>query len=158
MKKGFLLLAVLALCVTVSVQANAADKAQATDPVQEIGKRMKDPIVLESGISPLLNVTFNHNTHRSVPCRTCHHEEGSTGYYVSCTECHQITDPRSDAPESTFQAFHAKGTDRSCYGCHTQMAEARPQDLPHFTNCRPCHMSEQARAAAREAARAGMAK
>lgn len=153
MKKAFLLLAALAFCVTMAVQASAADKAAAPDPVHEIGKRMKDPIVLESSVSPLLNVTFNHSTHRSVPCRTCHHEEGSTGYYVSCSECHQITDPRSDAPESTFQAFHAKDSDRSCYGCHTKMAQARPQDFPHFTNCRPCHMSDEARAAARAEAR-----
>ena len=156
MKRIFLLLAALAFCLAVTVQtSNAAPQAKdsSVDPVHEIGKRMKDPIGLKSSVSPLLNVTFNHNTHRSVPCRTCHHEEGSTGYYVSCSECHQNTEPRSEDVDSTFQAFHAKGSDRSCYGCHTKMAEARPADFPHFTNCRPCHMSEEARAAARAEAR-----
>ncbi|HIW01601.1 MAG TPA: cytochrome c3 family protein [Candidatus Desulfovibrio intestinipullorum] len=154
MKKLFLILAAVSFLVAGTMQTDAQAAADtATDPVKEIAQGMRKPIVLKSGVSPLLNVTFNHRTHMNVPCRTCHHAEGSTGYYVSCNECHQIEDARSTEVESRFQAFHAKGTDRSCYGCHTRMAEARPQDFPHFTNCRPCHMSDEARAAARAAAR-----
>ncbi len=139
MKKVLLLLAALSL---IGAGTASAD-------VKEIAEGMKEPIVIKSTVSPLLNVTFNHRTHMAVPCKTCHHEEGSTGHFVSCTECHSEPGPRNEDEMSQFQAYHAKDSDRSCYGCHKKMLEARPQDFPHFTNCRPCHMSDAARAEAR---------
>lgn len=162
MKKSFLVIAFFALTLVLFAQMPAADAAnpdtsepaQAGQDLKELGKRIKDPIVLESSVSPLLNVTFNHSTHRSVPCRTCHHEEGSEGWYVSCSECHFIEGPRQTEVESSFHAFHSKESARSCYGCHQKMAAERPQDFPHFTNCRPCHMTDEARDAARAEARA----
>ncbi|MDO5536508.1 MAG: cytochrome c3 family protein [Desulfovibrionaceae bacterium] len=139
MKRVLLLLSALFLLGAGTAQAD----------VKEIAKGMKEPIVLESTVSPLLNVTFNHRSHMAVPCKTCHHEEADNGHFVSCRSCHSEPGPRNKDEMSQFQAFHAKDTDRSCYGCHQKMHEARPADFPHFTNCRPCHMSDKAREAAR---------
>lgn len=145
------------LAAAVFCEVRATDAATATTEAEqglrEAAKGMRKPIVLESTVSPLLNVTFNHRTHMSVPCQTCHHAEGSAGKFTPCRECHDQPGPRNQDVDSQFQAFHAKNSDRSCYGCHTKMAEANPKAFPHFTNCRPCHMSDAARDKARAEAR-----
>lgn len=100
---------------------------------------IREPILMDYGASPRLFVTFNHNTHKSVKCRTCHHIKDDEGMrYVKCTreECHSLKGSRQRDPMSAFMAYHARGTDRSCYGCHQQ----ERSKYPSFKGCRPCHM------------------
>lgn len=107
-------------------------------------KAIRKPIDMNFGASPRMAVIFNHSSHKKVKCRTCHHIENDEGKrFVNCTieECHSITGARERDPMSMFMAYHAKGTDRSCYGCHKQEAATHPE----FKGCRPCHMSPQTR-------------
>lgn len=106
---------------------------------------IRGPITLDYGASPRLAVVFNHDTHKSVKCRTCHHmadEEGKR--FVKCTreECHSLKGSRERDPMSAFMAYHARDTDRSCYGCH--LAERARH--PSFKGCQPCHMGPFSRA------------
>lgn len=100
---------------------------------------IQEPILLDYGASPRLAVVFNHSTHKSVKCKTCHHIADEQGKrYVKCTreECHSLKGSRERDPMSVFMAYHAKGTDRSCYGCHLEERTA----YPSFRGCQPCHM------------------
>ena len=109
------------------------------------------PIVIEGGESQRMTVVFNHKSHRNigVSCKNCHHETSGDTPFSSCREdCHATPGARERDPMSMFMAFHAKGTDRSCYGCHSRLAAESPAKYPQFKGCRPCHMSPQAREAA----------
>lgn len=106
---------------------------------------IRKPILLDYGASPRLAVVFNHSTHKEVACRTCHHivdEEGQR--FVKCTreECHSLKGSRQRDPMSAFMAYHAKGTDKSCYGCHLEERAKHPS----FKGCQPCHMGPMTKA------------
>lgn len=106
---------------------------------------IQKPMLLDYCSGPRLAVVFNHSTHKQVQCRTCHHivdDEGKR--YVKCTreECHSIPGSRERDPMSAFMAYHAKGTDRSCYGCHLE----RRAKYPSFRGCQPCHMGPETKA------------
>lgn len=108
------------------------------------------PIIIKGGTSQLMNVTFNHKSHRKVgnniPCQQCHHETSADIPYSSCTEsCHTEPGARERDPMSMFMAFHSPDPERSCYGCHTNLAQQNPEKYPQFQNCRPCHVSPEAR-------------
>ena len=117
--------------------------AQAGEPTKSTIKN--NPIVIEGGTSPRMTVVFSHKTHRDkgFSCKTCHHESSADIPYSSCREeCHSTPGARERDSMSMFMAFHAKGTDRSCYGCHTMLAEKAPGAYPSFKGCRPCHSSK----------------
>ncbi|MCR5170571.1 MAG: cytochrome c3 family protein [Desulfovibrio sp.] len=137
MKHIVLLLAALAL-VLVQGTADARD-------VKEIGKAMSKPIELHNSADRHFHTTFKHNTHREVPCHTCHHEEGSAGIYSPCSECHATSGPRQADPMSVYQAFHSKH-ERSCLSCHKQLLNADPVRFALFRGCRPCHISPKGQA------------
>lgn len=118
-----------------------------------IGETIKSPIEIEGGTSARMTVIFPHKSHRDkgFGCKTCHHESSSDIPYSSCRDCHSTPGARERDPMSMFMAFHAKGTDRSCLGCHTRLAAENPATYSKFKGCRPCHMSPQAREAAAKA-------
>lgn len=120
-----------------------------------IGERIKQPITIEGGTSERMTVVFTHKSHRNkgYGCKTCHHESSDDIPFSTCRDCHSTPGARERDPMSMFMAFHAKGTDRSCYGCHSRLAEQDPTAYPQFKGCRPCHMSPGAREAM-EAAKA----
>lgn len=111
-------------------------------------KNLANPIELNAGESPRMHVIFNHSTHKSVKCRTCHHEGLPGNRYASCTneECHSLKGASERDPMSVYMAYHAPDTNRSCYGCHKRLADK----YPAFKGCRPCHMTPQGRIAATE--------
>lgn len=113
-------------------------------------KNLNKPIELNAGESPRMYVVFNHSTHKSVKCRTCHHEGLPGNRYAACTneECHSLKGASERDPMSVFMAYHAPDTDRSCYGCHKSLAGK----YPNFKGCRPCHMTPQGKVAAQQAA------
>ena len=137
MKHIVLRLAALAL-VLVQGTADARD-------VKEIGKAMSKPIELHNSADRHFHTTFNHSTHRAVPCHTCHHEEGSDGIYSPCSECHATAGPHETDPMSVFQAFHSRH-ERSCLSCHKKMLNADPERYALFRGCRPCHVSPKGQA------------
>ena len=125
-----------------------AGNAQARD-MKEATAMTKKPITIEAtGGNPYFNVVFNHKSHARISCRVCHHEEGSEGYYVSCTECHDAAGAHSNDPMSAFQAFHytdRAGSGTSCLGCHKKLLEQNPEKYAAFRGCRPCHASTSGR-------------
>ena len=125
-----------------------AGNAQARD-MKEATAMTKKPITIEAtGGNPYFNVVFNHKSHARISCRVCHHEEGSEGYYVSCTECHDAAGAHSNDPMSAFQAFHytgKAGSGTSCLGCHKKLLEQNPEKYAAFRGCRPCHASTSGR-------------
>ena len=116
--------------------------------VKEMSEVIKKPIEIEASGSKRMNVMFPHTAHKGISCFHCHHEEGSDGRYVACTECHATPGARERDPMSMFMAFHSKNGDRSCLGCHKKLAAENPGKFPQFKGCRPCHMSPAAREAA----------
>lgn len=100
-------------------------------------KDLDKPIELDAGKSPRMYVIFNHSSHKDVACRTCHHEGLPENRYAPCTSegCHSLQGASSRNPMSVYMAYHAHGTDRSCYGCHKQLAGK----YPDFKGCSPCH-------------------
>lgn len=114
-------------------------------------KETYKPILLDYGASPRLAVVFNHSTHKQVKCRTCHHMADERGQrFVKCTreECHSLKGSKQRDPMSAFMAYHAKGTDRSCYGCHLEERASHPS----FRGCQPCHMGPITKAKLEQAA------
>ncbi|MGJ3522320.1 formate dehydrogenase subunit gamma cytochrome c-553 [Nitratidesulfovibrio sp. D1] len=133
----YLVISLFAVTLLVAGAALAADAGDAA-------KAPKKAIELKHGTSKRMHVMFNHATHKDVACEQCHHDTPDPAKpYVSCTndDCHATPGPRERDTMSMFVAYHAKDTDRSCYGCHKQMAK----DHPEFSGCRPCHMSPQAK-------------
>lgn len=132
----FLLAAVILLSAQIALAGNLLS--------------IREPITLDYGASPRLAVVFNHNTHKSVKCRTCHHIADEQGQrFVKCTreECHSLKGSRQRNPMSAFMAYHARGVDMSCYGCHLQ----ERAKYPSFKGCQPCHMGPMTRARIAEA-------
>lgn len=112
---------------------------------------IRKPILLDYGASPRLAVVFNHDTHKTVKCRVCHHIKDAEGQrFVKCTreECHSLKGARQRDPMSAFMAYHAKGTDKSCYGCHNMERAS----YPSFRGCEPCHKGPAAMAGFAESA------
>ncbi len=113
---------------------------QAQDTEKKPGMLMvlRQPIHMDYGASPLLSVTFNHNTHKNYSCVLCHHKRPvNSSIYAPCTTegCHDITGARQRGKHSMFMAYHAPSKKRSCYGCHKMEAPAHPG----FVGCYPCH-------------------
>ena len=121
--------------------------AQARD-IKEMAQIIKKPIEIPGGSSARMSVMFPHTAHKGINCMHCHHEVGGDSRYVACTECHSTPGARERDSMSMFMAFHAKDTDRSCYGCHTKKALENPAKYGEkFKGCRPCHMAPSTRAA-----------
>lgn len=137
---------IIGLCCLLSLFYCANAFADAAHPNL---KNLDKPIELDAGDSPRMYVTFNHSTHKSVKCRTCHHEGLPGNRYASCTneDCHSLTGAKERDPMSVYMAYHAPDTKRSCYGCHKSLAAEYPQ----FKGCRPCHMTPMGRKMVQEA-------
>ena len=93
MKYFYLLLMMVALLFTAEVRA---------DGIREMAETIKTPSPLKSGKIHLLNVTFNHTSHRGISCFTCHHMPSEKdGRYISCSQCHTNVGRSKDANSLT---------------------------------------------------------
>ena len=120
----------------------------------ELPAAIQKPMTIDGGTSERMSVVFNHTTHAKYKCALCHHESSGGDANVACAECHSTPGARERDPMSMFMAFHSKGSDRSCVGCHTKAAQDAPDAYAAtFKGCRPCHLAPTARKAI-EAARA----
>jgi len=68
-------------------------------------------------------VTFNHASHMSVSCISCHHNIAS----------------RTDE-NSVYRAFHTGQDKRSCVACHREVKKQGLGDAP--LACNSCHIKE----------------
>ena len=129
-------LAVAVVAFVLTFAANA-DLANANRNLKDLDK----PMLLDAGSSKRMEVIFNHSSHKSVKCRTCHHEGLPGNRYAPCTneECHALKGAAERDPMSVYMAYHAPDTDRSCYGCHKSLAGK----YPGFKGCQPCHQTPQ---------------
>ncbi|MDR2892507.1 MAG: cytochrome c3 family protein [Deltaproteobacteria bacterium] len=146
MKYLITLLIVLTFLLTGITQAKLTQAAEETAQAGSAKATEKygpqHPITIEGGTSRLATVIFNHSSHSGtgIACITCHHNSSSDKAVSSCREvCHAAPGARARNAMSMFMAFHAKNTDRSCYGCHSMRAEAVPAAYPKFKSCQPCH-------------------
>lgn len=129
-----LFLLCFALVATTAAQAR---------PIKTMVETINKPITIEAKNSKLLDVVFNHTSHRGINCFTCHHVASeSKGRYISCTECHE-NQGRSTKSLSLFRAAHAKDSRHSCYACHANQAMESEKYATIFYNCRPCHMGSK---------------
>lgn len=116
--------------------------AHAASP-KKITEIIKGPITVKATTSPLLDVQFNHSSHKGIKCANCHHRKPKGVAFDSCSaaNCHIFKGAHNPSTLSTFTAFHATDTDRSCVGCHTKLATSEPAKHPTFKGCMPCHTS-----------------
>lgn len=139
-----------ALAILVAGTAEARD-------IKEMSQAIKQPIVIEGGNSRLMDVTFNHKSHKGISCIKCHHKAVDEDRYVSCRTCHKVPGARERGHKSMFVAFHSR-KDNSCFGCHKQKVMENPEKHAGlFMGCNPCHVGPQdevARKAAVEAIKA----
>jgi hypothetical protein len=120
----------LCLCVLLLSATALAQKAPAS------------PIILKG--APMGGVSFDHKTHASAKCETCHHaskpEKALKGPQEACTDCHTKV---AAAPMMTKlqAAFHnPTATAGLCADCHKK--EAAGKKAP--TKCADCHKKENA--------------
>jgi hypothetical protein len=110
--------------------------------IQDMSATIKKPITVEAKKSPLLNVVFNHTSHRGINCFTCHHVASEKmGRYVPCSTCH-VQAGRSSDHLTMFSAAHNKTSAHSCYSCHNQISQKSSKYEKIFYNCRPCHVGQ----------------
>ncbi len=89
-------------------------------------------------------VIFNHSTHTSASCESCHHPVNGTPRYEPCATagCHPNTDPKAKGIDSYFQAMHKRAGNKfdSCVSCHVKVAGADAAKKKALTSCKDsCH-------------------
>ncbi len=125
------------LCCTFAFTAEAQ-----AGKIQAMSEAIKKPITVEAKKSPLLNVVFNHTSHRGISCFTCHHVASEKkGRYVPCSTCHANAG-RTAGNLTMFSAAHDKTSSHSCYACHTEISQKSSKYEKVFYNCRPCHTGQ----------------
>jgi len=68
-----------------------------------------------------LGVVFNHSSHESVDCFTCHHKNTVADTPEACSNCHNDKNPNAQGDKSFFRAMHVKNAERtSCLSCHQE--------------------------------------
>ena len=142
------LLLCLGLVMLFAVPLLAGESAKPTNPaalpamtwekrdMKAIVRVFHEPITITASEDPAMTVTFRHSDHKGPSCVLCHHKVTANGERLtSCSApgCHVLPGKSSD-PTSLFQAFHSKGSERSCYGCHLEK-RARFDGVKGCTTC-----------------------
>jgi hypothetical protein len=96
--------------------------------------RLCAPAALKGTKAP---VAFSHDRHGAIECGTCHHTWDGSGPVARCSApgCHD--QPGKQGAMTFYNAYHAKGMDRSCMGCHKLTAK---QGRPAPVACNACHV------------------
>jgi len=81
-------------------------------------------------------VPFSHAAHAKDDCTACHHTWDGKGAIQSCAVpgCHDQEGKKGE--HAFYTAFHSKGSDRSCLGCH-KTANQPGGKAP--LGCKDCH-------------------
>ncbi|WP_316897582.1 cytochrome c3 family protein [Pseudodesulfovibrio indicus] len=133
MKKIFIL-SLLCVCLTAVLafaQTALESAIDAPDDDLEIN-------VIKGNSERDLGVVFNHSSHDSIDCFTCHHKNTVADQPESCANCHTDTAPDAQGTKSFFRAMHLKGAKQTtCLACHGEEFEG-DKDLTGCTNS-ACH-------------------
>jgi hypothetical protein len=116
-------------------QPKAAAQAMPPDPML-----LKAPEGVAMKQAP---VSFSHKSHSALECAACHHTWDGKGAIGGCMEkgCHDlaeaVTPQEKKSPAFFYNAFHARGSQISCVGCHGELKKAGQPTGP--TGCQECH-------------------
>ncbi len=91
-----------------------------------------------------LQVVFNHSTHKTADCVTCHHPVDGKENYQKCSTagCHDVFDRKDKSAHSYYRVMHAKGLKYdSCVSCHADFVKDHPDQKKELTACKKskCH-------------------
>ena len=127
--------------------------------------QLPGPITMNQTDKP---VVFNHSSHASTDCTTCHSAvpahfppmeisernmcvvchhmvDGDLPDIGTCSSCHFELDPRDKSPESYYRIIHgrtfAEADKVSCLSCHMEVIKTRPEKRQTLTACSgsACH-------------------
>jgi hypothetical protein len=116
-------------------QQKAAAQALPADPML-----LKAPEGVAMKQAP---VSFSHKSHSALGCAACHHTWDGKGAIGGCMDkgCHDLTEAvtpqEKKSPAFFYNAFHARGSQTSCVGCHGELKKAGQPTGP--TGCQECH-------------------
>jgi outer membrane biosynthesis protein TonB len=105
-----------------------------------------DPMLLtapEGTVMKQAPVAFSHKRHSALECTACHHTWDGQGAIGGCMDqgCHDLTDAKTPQerkdPTYFYNAFHSRGSEISCVGCHGEMRKAGQPTGP--VGCQECH-------------------
>lgn len=128
MKKSLLSAALLVL--TMAVPSFAAQPPVPADGLQFSGAKK--------------TVIFNHSTHSSVACVTCHHPVNDQENYAKCATagCHDDLQAKKGTSSLYAVAHNRKGAKyQTCMECHQTIAAEKPDLKKELTGCAKskCH-------------------
>lgn len=128
MKKSVLALGLL--CAAISLPAFAAQPEVPADGIKMAG--MKKTVI------------FNHSTHTTVECVTCHHPVEGKENYAKCATagCHDDLSAKKGV-KSLYAVVHNKKETKyqTCLQCHTKLVAEKPEMKKELTGCAKskCH-------------------
>jgi hypothetical protein len=105
-----------------------------------------DPMLLKAPEGVAMKqapVSFSHKSHAALECAACHHTWDGKGAIGGCMDkgCHDlaeaVTPQEKKSPAFFYNAFHARGSQISCVGCHGELKKAGQPTGP--TGCQECH-------------------
>lgn len=131
--RKWLLLGIFAMLAVLAVPALATEKPEAPADGHKMGKGSKGEVI------------FNHTTHKTVECGTCHHPvEGKEDYRPCSTAgCHDVFGQKAKGVNSYYQAIHKRKDPQhqSCLACHYKEAGEDQEKLKLLKNCKLCHQA-----------------
>lgn len=90
------------------------------------------------------SVVFNHSTHTSVECVTCHHQVNGQESYAKCATagCHDDLQAKKGT-SSLYAAVHTRSglKHQTCMECHLKVVSEKPDLKRDLTGCAKskCH-------------------
>ncbi|MFW6324771.1 MAG: cytochrome c3 family protein [Desulfovibrionales bacterium] len=126
---------------TEEMKEPEAQETQSPEPPSDLVLRAPEGVDAKQG-----PVDFSHIAHEQLECGACHHTWDGEGPIQGCMSqgCHDLIDPKSPQekrdPAYYYTAFHARGSELSCVGCHTSMKRRGESFGP--TGCQDCHSNE----------------
>lgn len=85
-------------------------------------------------------VKFNHDQHKALDCKTCHHKwDGKAEKVGGCADagCHDNITSKKPGENSYYNAYHDMKSQHSCIGCHKTTKAGGKKSGP--ANCNECH-------------------
>ncbi|MDD6087885.1 MAG: cytochrome c3 family protein [Desulfovibrionaceae bacterium] len=124
----------LAVCVSLVFGLSIPAFADAPIKIEDLRAATEKPVLLNH-----TGVVFNHSSHKTVDCWTCHHKTTSDKRtFVSCSissECHDSLSRDDRSRRSYMKAIHNKKSSHSCMGCHIKQSATHAS----LKGCAPCH-------------------
>ncbi len=110
--------------------AAQADYEPVDHPARLVVEGQPDGLWLQAKGAKSNLVGFDHEAHeqQAASCSTCHHER-----LTKCSECHTLAGSAEGDMVTLEEAYHRRGTEHSCVGCHEKQTQVK--------DCAGCHDS-----------------